>query len=219
MTGVQKSVASTAPDSSSKPRIPDDEAINARCEGLIKLAIVLQNAGQDAVSTEKGDKLTQSDKDDISIATKELLPTLRHLANEIFEPLRKSDPNRCKDAYELTWQLLSVVTRLAGQVIVTDSTPNLYRAEFSKEAGRKSGASRRKIAAETWQPHATDLAQEIVAEGSAKRLSQDKIVEEIRRRWRLKRELHSGTTIPSHATLKKFVAQLQRDAALRSTES
>ena len=39
MTGVEKSLHSTAPDSSSKPRIPDDAAINAHCEGLIKLAI------------------------------------------------------------------------------------------------------------------------------------------------------------------------------------
>ena len=106
-----------------------------------------------------------------------------------------------------------MVTRLAGQVIVTDSTPNLYRAEFSKEAGRKSGASRRKIAAETWQPHATDLAQEIVAEKSAKRLSQDKIVEEIRSRWRLK------ITMPSHTTLKRFVAQQLSDLSLRSPKS
>ena len=134
-------------------------------------------------------------------ATEEILPTLKLLANNIFEPLRENHPEPCKDAYELTWRLLSGVTRLAGQVIVTDSTPNLYRTEFSKEAGRKSGEARSKFAQETWQPHAEKLASEIIVRKISKKLTQDYLVEQIRSNWRL------STPKPSHSHLKKFVAQ------------
>ena len=184
-----------------KTRDDLETQIDAVCKGLIRLASALQRAGEEAASPEKSDKLNQFDKDDIVAATEEILPTLKLLANNIFEPLRENHPEQCKDAYELTWRLLSVVTRLAGQVIVTDSTPNLYRTEFSKEAGRKSGEARSKFAQETWQPHAEKLASEIIVRKISKKLTQDYLVEQIRSNWRL------STPKPSHSHLKKFVAQ------------
>jgi hypothetical protein len=204
MKRVKESVRVNTPNFTTSSHVSDDEEINACCGGLIKLAIFLQHAGKEAVSTDKGDKLTQYDRDDISSATEELLPTLRLLANEVFEPLRESDPQRCKDAYELTWRLVSVVTRLAGQVVVTDSLPNLYRGNFSKDAGRKSGAARSRRAQATWAPHATELTSKILASPRGAKLSKQAMINQIRAKWR------SQHKIPSDATLTRFLTKIAK---------
>ena len=182
-----------------------DTQIDAVHEGLIRLASALHRAGEEAVSPDKSDLLDQFDKDDIVAATEEIFPTLKLLANNIFEPLRENHPEQCKDAYELTWRLMSVVTRLAGQVIVTDSTPNLYRMEFSKAAGKKSGEARRKLAQETWQPHAKELALESLGRKRSTKLSQEKLVEQIQKNWRLNK------ASPSRSHLLKFVSDHLRE--------
>jgi hypothetical protein len=72
----------------------------------------------------------------------------------------------------------------------------------ARRGGMKSGESRRKEADETWKPHAVTLAQNARSKNGS--LSREKLVEQIRKDWRL------SIKVPAHSTLRNFIAELER---------
>jgi hypothetical protein len=84
-----------------------------------------------------------------------------------------------------------------------------YRKSKSGAAtgGRKSGETRRRKAACTWQPPALELAQSIRTEKPS--LSQDDVVEELQARWKL-----ANTRPPGTRSLKTQIARWEREGKL-----
>lgn len=77
----------------------------------------------------------------------------------------------------------------------------------AERGGRKSGEARRDKRANTWEPHARELAMEIRAANPA--YSQERIATEIVGGW-VSREFDA----PSHQTLKALVSNMERDGEI-----
>ena len=74
--------------------------------------------------------------------------------------------------------------------------------------GMKSGEARRQKAAQTWQPHALELARD--ARKQQPSLSQDNVVAEIEGGWKLANPIPPGAP-----TLKAFISKMERSGKLQ----
>ncbi len=120
-------------------------------------------------------------------------------AHEIFLRNVKEEPEIALQAYAYG---LAMGAYFSPQEALAETDCLLHKARQSK-SGKASGDKRRN---KPWRKHASELAQKIRAEDHS--LSQDRVASEIEARWKLR------LICPTHSTLKKFVANLERTGEL-----
>jgi len=98
--------------------------------------------------------------------------------------LDASQSNRIDEAYMHLRYLIASVYILGQSAVMSPKMKKVWLSEFQSEKGKKSGISKKKEAAETWQPHALELAKEIRDEERS--IRQIPLATKIREKWRLK---------------------------------
>jgi hypothetical protein len=144
-------------------------------------------------------KLTQEEFDDI------LAEKFRIEANfaPLIRNLRLLDPRLAEVSALYLWQLIGAGHR-AGQ-LVPDAK---ILKEKSSLGGFRSGATRRKNAEDTWQPHALELARQSRERDPYR--SRDGVVEDVS----TSRQLTEPKKAPGRSTLKPFISRVERDGRL-----
>ena len=95
---------------------------------------------------------------------------------------------------------------IGARTKMTENQRLYFRAAWAAHLGRRGGAKRRREAAETWQPHALELA--IAARERDAHLTQSAVADSIEGGWRL------HIPCPGHGTLQRFVATCEKDGTL-----
>lgn len=90
---------------------------------------------------------------------------------------------------------------------VTASAKTFVVEEAQRSRGKKRGAAARKKAAETWEPHAKEIALAVRKEQPGS--SQDTVADEIGARWKLE-----SPAAPKHRTLVRFISRLKMNGEL-----
>jgi hypothetical protein len=104
--------------------------------------------------------------------------------NGLADALNASQSNRTAEAFMHLRYLMASIFVLGRSAVMSPKMKKIWLSEVQSERGKKSGTGKKTEAAETWHPHALDLAKEIRAEKPS--ISQQDLAAEIRTRWRLK---------------------------------
>jgi hypothetical protein len=150
-----------------------------------------------------GKRITE-DEELLQLYFKMIAPALEKL--ETYFPKGSSKVAHRDDAFNLLLFLLRAAHFIGSRARMSLSQQTYFASKRGSDLGKRSGAKRATDAAETWKPHALELA--LVTRTQDPTLSQASVAAAVLSSWRLK------IPLPKHETVCRFIALQEKTGQL-----
>jgi hypothetical protein len=113
-----------------------------------------------------------------------------------------------REGCEAIQQMIRGAAIIGCIALYTPGRKNFIAHRLGSIGGFNSGVARKEIAAQTWHPHALELA--LKSREQDRHASQDTVADDISARWRM-----DDPKVPCHKTLTTFISDAEQDGRLQ----